>query len=216
MAIKIDVIDRDAQGLPVVSWIEDRNHFAPGTGGRERVSCFIRPDQETGELHFVAVGKVRHGEDIETRPWRKLNGFSTMPADIYRTAQEQVIVKTLGDKYKAAGVALTDGALVAVAHFEGPEGFDAPLHLNCAAASAADAGKLHAILQREFTGQQRAAVLNKAECRGKYVWPEGVAFVPYAPARLDPPPAWVEPLANLAVVAFFGLLGFGVWWFLLR
>jgi len=216
MAIKIDVIDKDAQGLPVVSWIEDRNHFAPSVGGRERVTCFIRPD-DTGELQFVAVGKVRHGEDEETRPWRKLNGFSYAPAcNVYRTAQEAAIVRALGDKYKAAGVALTDGAHVMIAHCEGHEGFEPPLHLNCADASDADTRKLFAILTREFTGRQREEVLNKAACQGEYVWPKGVAFNAHTPAKLDPPPAWIEPLANLAVVAFFALLGFGFYWFLIR
>ena len=43
MAIHMEPVTRDAQGLPVVTWIEDRDMFAPGSGGRERISCFIRP-----------------------------------------------------------------------------------------------------------------------------------------------------------------------------
>ena len=59
-------------------------------------------------------------------------------------------------------------------------------------------------------------MLNKAACRGEYVWPEGVAFVPYTPIKLEPLASWIEPAANLAVAAVLGLLGFGFYWFLIR
>ena len=65
MAIRFDDNKPDAQDLPVVSWVEDRNLFAPGSGGPARVTCFIRPDEE-GVLQFVAAGSVRHGNS-----WRR-------------------------------------------------------------------------------------------------------------------------------------------------
>ena len=71
MAIRLDAKAEDAQGLPVVSWEEDRNLFAPGGATPARVSCFIRPD-ENGVLQFVSIGPVRHGETEEARPWEKL------------------------------------------------------------------------------------------------------------------------------------------------
>ena len=46
MAIRFDAVTEDAQGLPVVSWVEDRNRFAPGGISPARVACFIRPDEK--------------------------------------------------------------------------------------------------------------------------------------------------------------------------
>jgi len=217
MAIKLDVIGKDDQGLPVVSWEEDRNLFAPGGGGRERVSCFIRPDKETGELQFVAVGLVRHGAYEETRPWRKLTSFSTALAEnLHATAQQKVLMQALGEKNRAARVLLTDGAHVVVAHFEGREGFDAPLNLNCADASAAEASELYAVLTREFFGE-RERVLNASKCRGEYLWPKDAPpFVAYTPGKIEPLSPWIVRLVDLSVVAVFGLFGWGFYWFLLR
>ena len=69
MAIRIDALTHDVQGLPVVSWEEDRNLFAPDGIGPARVACYIRPDEKTGVLQFVAAGSVRHGDFEEARPW---------------------------------------------------------------------------------------------------------------------------------------------------
>jgi hypothetical protein len=68
MAIRLDKERTDAQGLPVVTWEEDRNLFAPGGISPARVACFIQPDAETGVMQFVSAGLVRHGEFVEARP----------------------------------------------------------------------------------------------------------------------------------------------------
>ena len=191
--------------------------YAPGSVGRERVSCFIRPDETTGELHFVAVGAVRHGAYVETRPWRKLTSFSLGVAEnLHATAQERSLVQALGEKNRAARVLLTDGAHVVVAHFEGREGFDAPLNLNCADASAAEASELYAILTREFFGD-RDTVLNATKCRGEYVWPKDAPpFVAYTPGKIEPVSPWIVRAIDLSIVAVLGLFGFGFYWFVLR
>ena len=75
MGIRLDPEQADAQGLPVVTWEEDRNQFAPEGPGPARVACFIRPDTETGVLQFVAAGSVRHGSFEEARPWEALKSF---------------------------------------------------------------------------------------------------------------------------------------------
>ena len=67
MAIRFDKVTEDEQKLPVVSWEEDRNIFAPAGFGPARVACFIRPDKESGRLMFVAAGSVRHGDFEEAR-----------------------------------------------------------------------------------------------------------------------------------------------------
>ena len=81
MAIRFDTVTMDEQKLPVVSWEEDRNIFAPEGIGPARVACFIRPDKESGELMFVAAGLVRHGDFEEARPWELLHSFEQTMAD---------------------------------------------------------------------------------------------------------------------------------------
>ena len=66
MAIRFDTITMDDQNLPVVSWEEDRNIFAPEGIGPARVACFIRPDKESGRVdvrgrRFGASWRLRRG-----------------------------------------------------------------------------------------------------------------------------------------------------------
>jgi hypothetical protein len=206
MAIQLDVIGRDDQQLPAVSWIEDRNMFAPGKGGRERVSCFIKRDPRTGELLFASVGLVRHGNREKARPWSRLVSFKLSRADDqYKPAQEKAMEEAIGQKYPAARVALTDGAFVVIADFG-----DVPMHLNCAAASLAEADELHAVLKREFI-DSRGAVLHKA-LGGENIWPEHMPFVTFKPPELKPLPWWHEWAANATVVAILLLLAALFYW----
>lgn len=216
MAIRFRKIGVDDQKLPVVSWEEDRNMFAPGRGGREIISCFIRPDEKTRELQFVATGAVRHGKYEEARPWRKLSHFSLQTADdLYVSAQNKVLMQAVGNKNAAARVLLTDGALVVVAHFDAPGNRDIPMHLNCADAPAAQAQELCAVLVREFF-DQRDDTLQRAKCKGNFVWPKDEPFIEYAPGDLEPLPWWY-PLAEYGpAVLVVGLVAGGLYWLFSR
>src|SRR5215472_1225941 len=102
MAIRLDAkTTKDAQDLPVVSWEEDRNLFAPGGVTSARVSCFIRPDKD-GVLQFVSVGSVRHGAFEEARPWQKLVSFEVKRADeLYHSARHRALHDMLVSKSKS-------------------------------------------------------------------------------------------------------------------
>src|SRR5215470_7207098 len=117
MAIRLDVkTTKDAQDLPVVSWEEDRNRFAPGGISPARVACFIRPDAN-GVLQFVSVGWVRHGEFEEARPWEALVSFEVKTAEQLYHAGERVLVGVLAGKSSAARLLAHDGAQVILANF---------------------------------------------------------------------------------------------------
>ena len=150
MAIRFDTVTMDEQKLPVVSWEEDRNIFAPEGIGPARVACFIRPDKESGELMFVAAGSVRHGDFEEARPWELLHSFEPTVADQhYRSAHERVILDTLGRKNSLTRIVLTDGAHVMLATFT-DERASVGMHINCASASPVEVALLHDRLRREF------------------------------------------------------------------
>jgi hypothetical protein len=119
MAIKLGEQSVDAQGLPVVSWEEDRNLFSPDGSSRARVTCFIRPDA-AGVLQFVSVGPVRHGAFEEARPWEKLVSFAVERAEqLYHSSADRALLDVLANKSKSGAGRLltTDGALVMVANF---------------------------------------------------------------------------------------------------
>src|SRR5215831_5181420 len=144
MAIRLDPKATDAQGLPVVTWEEDRNLFAPGGASPARVACFIRPDAN-GVLQFVSVGLVRHGEFEEARPWEALVSFEVKKADQLYHAGERVLVDVLAGKSKSGAARLMahDGAQVILANFA-DEQRSVPMHLNCADCTpveAADAAR---------------------------------------------------------------------------
>ena len=110
----------DAQGLPVVTWEEDRNLFAPEGAGPARVACFIRPDEKTGVLQFVSAGSVRHGAFEEARPWELLKSFQSGTADqLYYAASDRAALDLLASKSKSGAGRLlaTDGAQVMLANF---------------------------------------------------------------------------------------------------
>ncbi len=217
MAIRLDPESTDVQGLPVVTWEEDRNLFAPEGFGPARVACFLRPN-EKGDLQFVAVGSVRHGEYEEARAWEKLVSFGTGTADQhYRSAGERALIETLASKSKSGMGRLlaTDGAHVVLAHFA-DERPSIAMHLNCAEASPVEVALLHDRLSREFIGKRRDLVY--AICDGEFRWPEGkppfAAFM--APA---PTPAtasrWLLRVIDLSIAAGLGLIGWLVYEFVL-
>jgi hypothetical protein len=212
MAIRIAPVKVDAQKLPVVTWEEDRNLFAPGGGSPARVACFIRPDKKTGVLQFVSVGSVRHGAFEEARPWELLKSFAKSSADdLYYSAEDQARIQWLGSKIKAgAGRMLTtDGAVVMLAHFAGERPTDA-MHLNCAVASPVEAAQLYDLLTRVFIAMRPDLVSEK--CGGDFVWPKkGRRFVAYSPPAPAVVPEWKDRLVNATVAALFGLIGFGLY-----
>ncbi len=192
MAITLYDTKYDDQDLPVVSWVEDRNLFAPDGISPARVSCFIRPDPETRVLQFVSVGPVRHGETEEARPWELLKAFERSSADhLYRSAQERAAWEWLGSKDKTgiARMAATDGAQVMLADFADARPTD-PMHLNCAVASPVEAARLHDRLTREFIANRPHLMENK--CYGGYVWPQEKPFQAYEPpAPMVCRPGWI-------------------------
>ncbi|MGO9172231.1 MAG: hypothetical protein ACLP7P_09730 [Rhodomicrobium sp.] len=216
MAIRLDKERTDEQGLPVVTWEEDRNLFAPGGLSPARVACFIRPNDK-GELQFVSVGSVRHGEFEEARPWEKLVSFGMGTADQhYRSAGERALLDMLAGKSKrgVGRVLATDGAHVVLAHFADDRPSIA-MHLNCAEASPVEVALLHDRLSREFV-RRRDAEFRQIYGRDM-IWPkDGPSFKAYTPPALASVPWWMNRLADITVIAVLGLMGWGFYWFLLR
>ena len=131
MAIRIDALTHDVQGLPVVSWEEDRNLFAPDGIGPARVACYIRPDEKTGVLQFVAAGSVRHGDFEEARPWEVLHSFERSAAEQnYHVPAERALIDMVASKSKSGlgRLLATDAAHVLLANFsdERRSGCEAP------------------------------------------------------------------------------------------
>jgi len=215
MGIRFDTITEDEQKLPVVSWEEDRNIFAPEGIGPARVACFIRPHKESGELMFVAAGSVRHGEFEEARPWELLHSFEQKVADqIYPSPHERVILDMLKRKNSMTGIALTDGAHVLLANFT-DERASVGMHINCASAPPVEVALLHDRLRREFIDKRHNYVIDC--CDGAFIWPEDKpAFKSFSlpePVKL---PAWADRLANALVAGIFAVFGFGIYWFVVR
>jgi hypothetical protein len=216
MAIKLEKTLKDAQGLPVVTWEEDRNHFAPEGAGCARVTCFLRPDEE-GVLQFVAAGSVRHGPFEDARPWELLQTFAKGSADeLYYSAEDRALLQTLANKIKGdlGRLPTTDGAQVLLANFLG-ERLSDPMHINCASCASVDMAVLHDRLRLEFI--DRRPVLLQDICDGDYRWSEDKppfkAYVP--PPQATVPPRVVRAM-DASIVAAFGLIGFGLYWWLLR
>lgn len=216
MTIKLDPVAADGQGLPVVTWEEDRNHFAPEGAGRARVACFIRRDEKSGVLQFVRSGSVRHGAFEEARPWDRLVSFGRETAEqLYTSASDRALLDVLASKSKSGAGRLlaTDGAQVMLANFA-DERPSVPMHLNCAEASPAEVALLHDRLHREFI--LKRADLLRDKCDGEPVWAKDKPFAAYEP----PPPAvlprWKVRLADLTIAAVLGLIGWGVYEFVLR
>ena len=215
MAIRFDDITHDAQGLPVVCWEEDRNIFAPEGIAPARVACFIRPDKETGELMFVAAGTVRHGAFEEARSWESLHTFKISAAEHhYWSAHERKAIDVLTEKSKLGKIILTDGAHVLLANFR-DERSSMPMHINCAFAQPVEMAELHDRLQREFVDKRHD--YRRDCCDGEYIWSkQNSAFKPFTlpePAVLPP---WKDRLAYASVAVVLGLMGFWIYWNLLR
>jgi hypothetical protein len=215
VAIKFDDNEPDAQGLPVVSWVENRNLFAPG-GSAARVYCFIRPDKKTGALQFVSVGSVRHGEFEEARPWHLLEAFERSSADhLYYSAQDQAALEWLRSKDKTgiARTATADGAVVMLAHFKDERPSD-PMHLNCAVATPVEGMLLYDRLTREFITMRPYFLGEK--CDGEWIWPKEKPFTAFKPPAPVIVPPWLNWAMNLSIAALFGALGFAFYWFVAR
>jgi hypothetical protein len=215
MAIRFDGTRADPQGLPVVTWEEDRNLFAPDGISPARVSCFIRPDA-AGVLHFVSVGPVRHGEFDEARPWEKLVSFGTGTAEQhYHSAGERALIDVLASKSKSGAGRLlaADGAHVVLAHFA-DERQSVAMHLNCAECAPVELALLHDRLHREFIGKRLHLVSDL--CGGEYIWPKDKPFIVFqapAPAVI---PRWKARLVDLSIAAMLGLIAWGFYEFVLR
>ena len=215
MGIRLDPETVDEQGLPVVSWVEDRNLFAPEGVGRARVTCFIRPD-ESGVLQFVSAGSVREGAFEEARPWELLKSFKAGAAEqLYATQAERVWRDILASKSKS-GLArglLTDGAQVMMANF-GDEHASVAMHLNCAEASTVDMARLHDRLHNEFIVKR--PLLMRQKCGPDRRWRGEPAFVAYTPPAPPASSFWMERLADLIVVLVLGLFGWGFYMLVIR
>ena len=212
MGIRLDTEAGDAQGLPVVTWEEDRNVFAPEGFGRARVGCFIRPD-EAGILQFVSVGLVRHGAFEEARPWARLVSFARETAEQqYHTAADRALLEMLTSKSKSGVGRLlaTDGAQVMLANFADDKP-SVPMHLNCADCATVEMAMLHDRLHREFIARRDALV--HEICNGEYVWPRDKAFIAYKPPA---PRALLRPvwITDLLIGAVLVLAGLGLYWLL--
>jgi hypothetical protein len=211
MAIRLDPVQADAQGLPVVTWEEDRNLFAPEGPGPARVACFIRPDQETGVLQFVASGSVRHGSFEEARPWETLKSFEKASADqLYYGASDRAALDLLAGKSKsgAGRILAADGAFVMLANFA-DERASVATHLNCADATFTDMALLHDRLQREFIGK-RLHLINEL-CDGEYIWPKDKPFIAYKPPAPATMPRWKARLVDLSIAATLALMVWGIY-----
>ncbi len=216
MTIRLDPEGTDAQGLPVVTWEEDRNLFAPEGFGPARVACFIRPD-EVGVLQFVAAGSVRHGDYEEARPWEKLVSFGTGTAEQhYRSAGERALLDVLASKSKSgvARLLAADGAQVMLAHFADDRP-SVPMHLNCAESSPVEVALLHDRLSREFI-RKRPDLLQEM-CDGEFRWTEdSPPFLAYTPPAPPAVPRWQARLVDASIAVVLGLIGWGFYEFVLR
>lgn len=211
MGIRFDPVTEDAQGLPVVSWEEDRNLFAPHGYGPARVACFIRPNKETGVLQFVSVGSVRHGKFEEMRPWELLLSFGDVAADqLYYSAERRAMLDILASKSKSGvgRMLTTDGAHVMLANFA-DERPSVPMHLNCASASPVEMGLLHDRLHREFV-VRRSDLVNE-KCGGEYIWPKDKPFGAYQPPAPAVIPRWKMRLIDLSIVVVLGVIGWALY-----
>lgn len=216
MAIRLDDERYDAQGLPVVTWEEDRNHFAPEGTGRARVACFIRPDEKTGALLFVKAGSSRHGAYEEARPWDRLASFGRETAEhLYASALDRVALDVLASKSKSGAGRLlaTDGAQVVLANFS-DERPSSPMHLNCADALPVEVAMLHDRLHRQFIAKRPDLLREK--CGDEPVWPKGKAFAAYEPPAPAVIPRWKARLVDLSIAIGLALIGWGFYEFVLR
>ena len=216
MAIRIDAITQDAQGLPVVSWEEDRNLFAPDGIGPARIACFIRPDEKTRVLQFVAAGSVRHGAFEEARPWQLLHSFERSTAEQhYYAPHERALIDTLANKSKSGlgRLLANDGAHVLLANFS-DERRSVPMHLNCAEASPAEVVLLHDLLLREFIDRRGDIV--REHCGSEFVWPPGKPFIVWKAPAPAVVPRWKARMVDLSIAAILALIGWGFYEYVLR
>jgi len=213
MAIRLDPEQTDAQGLPVVTWEEDRNLMSTENSGRARISCFIRPDH-AGALQFVASGSVRFGVFEEVRPWEKLVSFTVAKADelYYSTADRALLdIVTSRSRSGAARALAADGAFVILANFA-DERRSVPMHLNCADCTPVEIGMLHDRLRLEFLDRRTGFI--ERICDGVMVWPNDT---PYVAHKAAPPTSSMRGLTYLldALIAVgLAFLGIGLFRFL--
>jgi hypothetical protein len=216
MVIRLDREQADAQGLPVVTWEEDRNLFAPEGAGPSRVACFIRPDAKTGVLQFVAAGSVRHGSFEEARSWELLKSFEKGVGDqLYYTSSDRAAIDLLTSKSKSGVGRLLakDGALVMLANFADAHASVA-MHLNCADATLTDVALLHDRLHREFIAK-RLHLVNEL-CGGGYIWPKDKPFEAYKPPAPAVIPRWKARLVDLSIAVMLALVAWGLYEFVFR
>jgi hypothetical protein len=116
-------------------------------------------------------------------------------------------------KSGAGRLILTDGAHVMLANFR-DERASVATHLNCASASPVEVALLHDHLRREFLVKRDDFV--RERCGGDYIWPKDEPFTPYDLPKPPALPRWLDWLVNASVAALLGLIGFGVYWLVLR
>ena len=213
MAIRLDHEQTDVQGLPVVTWEEDRNLMCTENSGRARISCFIRPDQ-TGALQFVAVGPVRFGIFEETRPWERLVSFTVAKADeLYYATADRALIDIVTSRSKSGGARAlaADGAFVILANFA-DERRSVPMHLNCADCTPVEIGMVHDRLRLEFL-DRRAAFIEQI-CDGVPAWPKDVPYVAHKAMPSASAPRGLTFLIDALILAGLAFLGIGLFRFL--
>lgn len=191
--IAFDEVTKDAQELPVVSWVEDRNLF--GGGSRKRIACFIAPDSE-GVLQFCCGG--------QKRPWAALKSFALSTAEReYYDQNERMAMEYLRGKSKIGGPIAHDNAHVIVAQFA-DERASVPMPLNRAIAKPLEIAELHNRLRVAF-------IAGRGQIAAKR-WQGD--FTAFAVSRAQP--AWVDWAANVVAACVLGLMGFGFYWLVVR
>ena len=191
--IAFDEVTQDAQGLPVVSWIEDRNLHAGA--GHVRVACHIEPDAQ-GVLQFCCGG--------QKRPWSALRSFALSTAEReYYDQNERMLLKYLGEKSKTGGPYMQDTAHVIVAQFA-DERASVPMLLNRAVARPLEIAELHNRLRVAF-------IAGRGQIAAKRWQGDFTAF-----AVSKAQAVWIDWAANALVAGFFALCAFGFYWVVMR
>lgn len=192
-------IAADAAGFPIVTWTEQRGPGSPAGSGEVRMECRIAKDAATGELMFVARGRMARRPFEAGRPWASLISFGYHPAlQRYLTPQAQAMRDHLLSKTKAGKILAGDGGKALLAEVSRDDYFD----VSCPEAAQPDLDRLHLVLTREFVAKREALVDER--CTIAYLWPKSDDRVEtYDPTRQTWPGE--KPPSRLLDVLVWGL-----------